>query len=159
MWTNQSMLKNIDASGEDIDYNIDSKYPLQYYELMSLINSGDILDIQNAIIKLDELSIVDDAKWIQLMTSEAYTLGYMANNSKRFLDEAASIIEQNKFNDQKDIGYSEYVKSLISFLDDDIEKASKHIKQAIKIDRDEKRYRELHHRIRSKILKRMANDD
>ena len=67
--------------------------------------------------------------------------------------------KKNDFDDPKDISYSEYVKSLISFSNNEIEKASKHIKHAIKIDRDEKRYREFHHQIRSKILKRMANDD
>ena len=81
------------------------------------------------------------------LVSEKYEQSYLSG--------IETTMGSDKFTDES----YEYVKSLISFLDDDIEKASKHIKQAIKIDRDEKRYRELHHRIRSKILKRMANDD
>ena len=47
----------------------------------------------------------------------------------------------------------------INFSNNDVEKASKHIKQAIKIDRNEKRYRKFHHQIRSVILNRMASND
>ena len=159
IWTNESMSVNKKISNSEIDHKIEVNYPIKYYELMALITSGDTEEIQNAIIELDELSILDDSKWIPLLSAEAYAILYINNKSKSFLKEAQLILERFEYIDPIEKGHEEYVKSLISFSKNDVEQASINIKLAIKHDRNEKRYRVFHHKVRSIILNRMANND
>ena len=67
-------------------------------------------------------------------------------------------MERFEFIDPIEKGHEEYVKSLISYSKNDFEQASINIKLAIKHDRNEKRYRVFHHKVRSIILNRMANN-
>ena len=159
IWINKSMAVNRNALDTEINHDLEVKYPIKYYELMGLITGGNNEEIQNAIIELDELSILDDSKWIPLLFAEAYALLYLNNNSKSFLEEAQLILERFEFIDPIEKGHEEYVKSLISYSKNDFEQASINIKLAIKHDRNEKRYRVFHHKVRSIILNRMANND
>ena len=159
IWINKSMAVNRNALDTEINHDLEVKYPIKYYELMGLITGGNNEEIQNAIIELDELSILDDSKWIPLLSAEAYALLYLNNKSKSFLEEAQLILERFEFIDPIEKGHEEYVKSLISYSKNDVEQASINIKLAIKHDRNEKRYRVFHHKVRSIILNRMANND
>tara|TARA_Y100001970_G_scaffold274364_1_gene373971 strand:+ start:2026 stop:3483 length:1458 start_codon:yes stop_codon:yes gene_type:complete len=159
VWTNRIMSKDRETGVLLSDEDIQPDYPMEYYELLGMLDSQEKDNIQNAIIKLDELDITDDAKWIDLMMAEAYTLGFIDNRSERFLSAAKKILEKNNFSNSIDIGYASYVRSLISFSTDNIDQALVNIKQAIKNDQSEKRYRTFHHKIRSDKLKRMTTNE
>ena len=156
VWTNRIMSIDRETGVLLSDKDIQSDYPMEYYELLGMLNSQEKNNIQNAIIKLDELDITDDAKWIDLMMAEAYTLGFIDNRSESFLNAAKKILEKNNFSNSIDIGYASYIRSLINFSQDSIDEALADIKQAIKNNQSEKRYKEFHYTLRSMKLKRMT---
>ena len=158
VWAISTILSNgekeVSLNEEDIQFH----YPMEYYELLGILNSQEKNNIQDAIIKLEELNITNEDKWIDLMMAEAYTLGFIDNRSESFLAEAEYILKQNQFLDSNDKGYESYVRSLISYYRDDIDQALVNIKQAIKTDQSEKRYRTFHHKVRSIKLNRMTTN-
>ena len=158
VWAISTILSNGEKEVSLNEEDIRLHYPMEYYELLGILNSQEKNNIQDAIIKLEELDITDEDKWIDLMMAEAYTLGFIDNRSESFLAEAEYILKQNQFLDSNDKGYESYVRSLISYYRDDIDQALVNIKQAIKTDQSEKRYRTFHHKVRSIKLNRMTTN-
>ena len=96
-WALNTMINNGENETSINEENIQFQYPMDYYELLGILNSQETNNIQDAIIKLEELDITDEAKWIDLMMAEAYTKGFMNNKSERFLNAAENILMQNQF--------------------------------------------------------------
>ena len=157
-WALNTMINNGENETSINEENIQFQYPMDYYELLGILNSQETNNIQDAIIKLEELDITDEAKWIDLMMAEAYTKGFMNNKSERFLNAAENILMQNQFLESNNKAYESYIRSLISYSKEDIDQALVNIKQAIKTDQSEKRYRVFHHKIRSIKLNRMTTN-
>ena len=80
-WALNTMINNGENETSINEENIQFQYPMDYYELLGILNSQETNNIQDAIIKLEELDITDEAKWIDLMMAEAYTKGFMNNKS------------------------------------------------------------------------------
>ena len=159
VWTLKTMSTKGSIDASSISESNQYDYPIEYYELLALLSSHENNDIQNAIIKLEEIEIIDNSTWIDLMTAEAYTIGYINNNAISYLNMAKDKLNTNDFTDPVDIGYEWYIKSLINYSNDNIEQALINVKKSIKADKTEKRYREFHHKIRSIKLNRMASND
>ena len=158
VWTLKTMSTKGSIDASSISESNQYDYPIEYYELLALLSSHEKNDIQNAIIKLEEIEIIDNSTWIDLMTAEAYTIGYINNNATSYLNMAKDKLNTNDFTDPVDIGYEWYIKSLINYSNDNIEQALINVKKSIKADKTEKRYREFHHKIRSIKLNRMASN-
>ena len=158
VWTLKTMSTKGSIDASSISESNQYDYPIEYYELLALLSSHEKNDIQNAIIKLEEIEIIDNSTWIDLMTAEAYTIGYINNNATSYLNMAKDKLNTNDFTDPVDIGYEWYIKSLINYSNDNIEQALISVKKSIKADKTEKRYREFHHKIRSIKLNRMASN-
>jgi len=158
VWTLKTMSTKGSIDASSISESNQYDYPIEYYELLALLSSHEKNDIQNAIIKLEEIEIIDNSTWIDLMTAEAYTIGYINNNAISYLNMAKDKLNTNDFTDPVDIGYEWYIKSLINYSNDNIEQALINVKKSIKADKTEKRYREFHHKIRSIKLNRMASN-
>ena len=158
VWTLKTMSTKGSIDASSISESNQYDYPIEYYELLALLSSHENNDIQNAIIKLEEIDIIDNSSWIDLMTAEAYTIGYINNNATSYLNMAKDKLNTNDFTDPVDIGYEWYIKSLINYSNDNIEQALINVKKSIKADKTEKRYREFHHKIRSIKLNRMASN-
>ena len=158
IWAQNTMRKSGGNEISQNEQNIQFHYPVEYYELLGIIESQGENNIQDAIIRLEELDIIDEAKWIDLMMAEAFTVGFINNKAESFLNAAESIMEQNLFSSPNDIGYELYVRSLISFSKGDIDQALINIKNSMKTDKSEKRYRVFHHKIRSIKLNRMRTN-
>ena len=159
VWTLKTMSTKGSIDASSISESNQYDYPIEYYELLALLSNHENNDIQNAIIKLEEIDIIDNSSWIDLMTAEAYTIGYINNNATSYLNMAKDKLNTNDFTDPVDIGYEWYIKSLINYSNDNIEQALISVKKSIKADKTEKRYREFHHKIRSIKLNRMASND
>ena len=159
VWTLKTMSTKGSIDASSISESNQYDYPIEYYELLALLSSHEKNDIQNAIIKLEEIEIIDNSTWIDLMTAEAYTIGYINNNATSYLNMAKDKLNTNDFTDPMDIGYEWYIKSLINYSNDNIEQSLISVKKSIKADKTEKRYREFHHKIRSIKLNRMASND
>ena len=159
VWTLKTMATKGSIEASSISESNQYDYPIEYYELLALLSNHENIDIQNAIIKLEEIDIIDNSSWIDLMTAEAYTIGYINNNATSYLNMAKDKLNTNDFTDPVDIGYEWYIKSLINYSNDNIEQSLISVKKSIKADKTEKRYREFHHKIRSIKLNRMASND
>ena len=159
IWLHNSILKdqvkNIDISDKNIK---GSDYPIEYYEILGMLKSTEKSGIQNAIILLEELKINDESKWIDLILAESYITGYVEKGYKNFLNKSEIILSKNTFTKKNDKAYESYLKSLIYYSKANVDSSIVFIKQAIKLNQYENRYKDFHHKVRSIKLEELITN-
>ena len=160
IWLHNSILRDQVDNIDKLSKNTQgTDYPIEYYEILGLLKSNEKNAIQNAIIILEELKINDESKWIDLILTEAYITGYIKKGYKNFLNKSEIILKKNTFTNLNDRAYELYLKSLIYFCRGNVDSSIISIKEAIKLDQNEKRYRTFHHKVRSIKLEELITND